>query len=170
MDKMLDSIDKGKCPKSGEFVRIYLEAGIKPASGGFRGRYLAGISFAWPEWLRNGQNSGLDQLTHQPTEWRKTFVMECYSSFGLNNAILYGCNNCRTRNERSINILIVMRSVHLPPLRRIGKERASAYGTTTTRHHQSTFHTITALCTVTTIQRPMLLFVPIKIGRPHLIL
>lgn len=29
--KMLDSIDKERCPKSGEFVRIYLEAGFVPA-------------------------------------------------------------------------------------------------------------------------------------------
>ena len=28
----VDSIDKGRCPELGKFVRIYLEAGIKPAS------------------------------------------------------------------------------------------------------------------------------------------
>ena len=30
--EMFDSMNKGRCPRSGEFVRIYLEAGIKPAS------------------------------------------------------------------------------------------------------------------------------------------
>lgn len=108
-------------------IRSYIPGGrfsFRPC--GFRGRYLAGLSFAWPETCAFRKDSGLPQLTHEPTEWRKKFVMECYSSFGLNSRVLYGCNSCKIRNEFNINIVVVLRTVHLPPLRRIGKERASA--------------------------------------------
>ena len=43
---------------------------------------ISALRFAWPE------NIPASQLTHEPQEWRKKFVMGCCSSFGCNDAVL----------------------------------------------------------------------------------
>jgi hypothetical protein len=107
-DENVDSVDKERCPKSGEFVRIYLEAGFVPAfvdlevdiylfchSPG-RIEAVAGMQSAPVRWIW--------QLTHEPSNRRKTFVMEWYSSFEVISTVSCGFNLRQMRNKRSIGI------------------------------------------------------------------
>lgn len=86
---MFDSIDKGRCPELGKFVRIYQMAGTIPAT----------VDLAVDIYLFRhspGRISSANwQLTHQPAKWRKTFVMECYSSFGWNNVVYCYFDDCQ---------------------------------------------------------------------------
>ena len=98
--------------KVGE-IRSYIPVGRNciPACG-LGGRYLAGLLFVWPETSALRKDSGLPQLTHEPTELRKKFVMECYSSFGLISAVLRSFNTWLIRKNCCIIVdVVVLRSL-----------------------------------------------------------
>jgi hypothetical protein len=97
---MLDSMNKGRRPKSGEFVRIYLEAGSHSVS--------SALQFAWPEALRKGRN-------FIPARWIWRSISSCFAIrlAGFNAALLNLAADPRTHQiEKQVRNGLLLLFLH----------------------------------------------------------